>query len=398
MADPLGVVGGGFKTASPPPSSPAPAPPKHKKRPGQPDRDVIIFFADRPRDAKPVLDLPDINTLPENQQTVEMLIDCGKFRMAASLSRLLLDTTSLQDVSKRRKLTFHLAISYVRLHKFREAKELVVGAKVKGTSDPFNLSLLRCEISHYLGDNEEAVRKLFALKHQLMSKQGECLASGRELRLLNERIISYLVLGGRLELALEILRGEQAERAKKADSNTESKFGDMFLTEKLTEAKILLKIGDVKGAHELVEEYASAGGADAVELAHTRALILTADSHFEQAIKILQPYVELHGVTDNADSPGLMLKTPQDRALHVDLVNNYAVCCLFSNKIHLAITVLEAAVRTDPFQSLNLKVIQNLVALYDLCSMLHSKTVLRKVVGIYGGDDVIDACRRLNLW
>jgi uncharacterized protein HemY len=35
---------------------------------------------------------------------------------------------------------------------------------------------------------------------------------------------------------------------------------------------------------------------------------------------------------------------------HIEVVNNYAVCCLYVNKINAGITALEALIRHDPIR------------------------------------------------
>uniref|UniRef100_A0A7S2TJY5 Coatomer subunit epsilon n=1 Tax=Lotharella oceanica TaxID=641309 RepID=A0A7S2TJY5_9EUKA len=157
----------------------------------------------------------------------------------------------------------------------------------------------------------------------------------------------------------------------------------------LRRAKILLKIGDLKRAREATEEYSKMVQnlkLPTTALTEMRALLLTAESQFKDAMEILIPLVQMTGANRGGG------------VASADVVNNFAVCALFTNQITLALDTMEMAVRADPFQCLNLGMVQNLVALYDLCSMKDQKALLRKLVDRYAADDVAEGCRRNNLW
>mmetsp|Transcript_13803 Transcript_13803/g.19142 ORF Transcript_13803/g.19142 Transcript_13803/m.19142 type:complete len:155 (+) Transcript_13803:173-637(+) len=154
-------------------------------------------------------------------------------------------------------------------------------------------------------------------------------------------------------------------------------------------------MGNVKGATKVLEECEKSCSSSSssslknnegksysrerAQLIEMRALLLTAYSRFEDAHKILSPLIESGFAS-------------------MDAINNYAICSLFTNKIAVAIESLEECVRTDPHQALNMAIVQNLVSLYDLCSLRSKKAVLRKLVDRYASDPVAEACRRLSLW
>jgi len=342
------------------------------------DREIALFFADGTAPPPKKFQSSDF---PESEDSVKRLIDAGRYRVAIRMCRQLIEENNKSDGDKIKLghcIRSHLAVCHFRLGEYEEAREVVINGSDSNNnktvpppfssfeSQPFNLHVMRCELAHYLGDNDEAVRAFFQLRERITrDKEGTSSSSSsskqtlKQLSIINEKIVSYLILGSKLRLALHI--ASKAAAAAKQSS--------------LICAKILLKMGDVKRARKKVEEYAKEKSfplssssslktnekkeysKERAQLTEMRALLLTADSRFEDAHKILSPLIDSGFAS-------------------MDAINNYAICSLFTNKIAVAIQSLEECVREDPFQGLNMAIVQNLVSLYDLCSLRNRKAVI----------------------
>mmetsp|Transcript_21975 Transcript_21975/g.32745 ORF Transcript_21975/g.32745 Transcript_21975/m.32745 type:complete len:445 (+) Transcript_21975:10-1344(+) len=401
---------------------PTNAPPSLPSRRQEHSDRVESFFADRPQNAQPSLSLPNLNTLAENEATVKKLMASGRYRMAAKMARLLLDTTSSEDALLKLNLRYYLGCCHLRLKNTKEATDAIkLGSSKKGGFENFDLALLRCELPHYLGKTADTVENLCKLRGDLVSQRSSIQEFQQKWNLLNEKIVSYLILSSKLELAL-LMVDAKATDEKGGIIEVKGEEKTMILYRK---CQILLMVGDVEAAEKLLETVKRVAGVEAKKstasqhtlerIAELEALILTSKSKYVEAMKVLAPFVQLYSPTvtsspyslSNAKREaefgidqklGTLLKVKEGSTVNVDIVNNFAVCALFANQIELAIRIMEAAIRTDPFQALNVQLIRNLVALYDLCSFPTKKSLLRRLVSLYAADDVAEKCKGLNLW
>jgi hypothetical protein len=76
---------------------------------------------------------------------------------------------------------------------------------------------------------------------------------------------------------------------------------------------------------------------------------------------------------------------------HLDVVNNFAVCCLYvPDGIAAGIAALEGLIRADPIANIRESVLSNLRALYDLSSSNPAlkRRMLEGLILMYGSDDL----------
>lgn len=141
--------------------------------------------------------------------------------------------------------------------------------------------------------------------------------------------------------------------------------------------RALLQLGDLDGAREAFRQAAAMpppdalGDAQATQVQHdlNRALLLVASCEYPRAMGVLKD---------------LMQRAPDDTSV----VNNYAMCALYSNNLRTAVDTLEALVRRDPIKHTTEAVLGNLKALYDLSSTnpARKQRVLEALLERYGED------------
>ncbi len=329
------------------------------------DQELAAFFADRPADAKPSLERPNIGTMPETEATVAELMRRGRYRDALRVTRLLTDTTSPRQIDSKQRLLAHSAAAYMRLNEFKNAQTLLKrgGSTVWSPSEPFNLQLMRCELPHYLGHPEETERLLSSLLDRVESERADRKDPAAQARRVRAKMISYLVVRQKHPAAIQLIDAALGETPGDAD----------LLSRKI---KILLKMGDVKGAAAATDALGKSIGMTDPRSREARAYLLISESKFADAMALLE--------IDN--KPGSPSASPE-------AINNYCVCALFLNKIDVAISTLEACVRANPFRALTRTVVQNLCAVYELCSMPTRKRLLGRIVEAFAADDVIEATK-----
>ena len=78
-----------------------------------------------------------------------------------------------------------------------------------------------------------------------------------------------------------------------------------------------------------------------------------------------------------------------DDPLYGTLLNNYALCALYSNNIQFSVLTMENLLKRDPRHAVHEAIITNLCTLYGLASSRpeSKKKVLQKIVLEYGPDD-----------
>ena len=124
-------------------------------------------------------------------------------------------------------------------------------------------------------------------------------------------------------------------------------------------ARVLLGVGDVHGAKlALARAGTRSDDSAALRLAH-EALLLAAESRFEQAAMRFDAAAHL---ADQKDA------TPYERNISAFAANNAAICLLHLGRCDEALAKLESCLRADPKMALDEGVVVNLATLYDLTS------------------------------
>lgn len=145
---------------------------------------------------------------------------------------------------------------------------------------------------------------------------------------------------------------------------------------------VLLQLGDVKSAQLSFAAAAKARGETVDEQVDTlvdRALMLIANNNFSEAYIVLQK-AQAH--------------QPQNPVV----INNMAVCLLYTGRLRAACHLLENAIASSPDRYVHECILVNVCTLYDLESSrsLQKKSGMLEIVGRHAGDGFNVFCLKLQ--
>lgn len=126
-----------------------------------------------------------------------------------------------------------------------------------------------------------------------------------------------------------------------------------------------------------------------------QVLLDIADSAFETAYNSLAALLNNRNIllTDTGGDVKEGQTTTEQQSSGQDMVvllNNFAVCCLYTNRVSQAISTLESLVQRDPIKYLCAAVSTNLAVLYRLSTSKHmaKQHMLTALAYLYGSDDL----------
>lgn len=145
---------------------------------------------------------------------------------------------------------------------------------------------------------------------------------------------------------------------------------------------VLLQLGDVKAAQASFAAAAEARGEQLDEQVDTlvdRALMLIANNNFNEAYHVL------------LKAQALQVQNPV-------VVNNMAVCLLYTGQLRAACQLLESAIANAPDSYIHECILVNVCTLYDLESSrsLQKKSGMLEIVGRHAGDGFNVFCLKLQ--
>ncbi|CAG5073721.1 Similar to Trappc12: Trafficking protein particle complex subunit 12 (Mus musculus) [Cotesia congregata] len=280
--------------------------------------------------------------------------------------------------------------SLVKLHGL--SKLMVVRCKPIKYS-PGNILLLLGELPIYWGDSKEAIDnlyKLLATIEQILKnlelglseeggqakfteserKDSTRLWTGRKSRVLIS-IVNCALSVKNFSLAIDVLEdlcaenwtAEQLEILKSSCGRVYLFLGDVAAAEKIFAGIKELRDGNSPTMRELID----------------RGLMAVAQNSFQDAYNCFK-------IASASDPSNVML------------INNMAVCLLYSGQLKAAVQLLEAAVMRNPIKSLQENVLLNVSTLYELHTThcKQSKLQLLRQMNRYKGDAADISCLKLT--
>lgn len=331
--------------------------------------------------------------VPQDESGCEKLADAGSWKDVASLAATLLQRDGLKP-SETLRLKTMLCTSHIKLERFKEAANLIekigplfgpdklyssypdIYPEKTGSMVPLNLHLLAAELPSYQGDVGTTIDNLCKTVDLLEDyisfqekKQSErdsvfydpsvsvsLLRAQRKsvlLRVVNFHLLCKPVSGH--QTGIELL--QMLIREEPTDPNLYSFLGRLYL-----------QIGDVMMGEKVLKE-ADRQGLTPLESTLNRSLIHLGHLDYQEAFEELRPALS-------------------QRNVPCAVVNNFAVCALYCNKLDQAVQSLERLVRENPTKNLTPTVLSNLQILYDLSSSnsKFDKRVLDEIVSFYASD------------
>lgn len=344
--------------------------------------------------------IPPSRTVPSATHDVrglQTLAEAGCWREVVKLGEELLGVADREASSATTtptlppdvvlRIHFYVAAAHTRLRRFKAASSAITRAGPFFASDkfyesfpklyptrrgnmvPFNMHLLRAELNHFQGQTRQCLELLAELLAYVNTQMATVrpysdakdknsavppisppstveYSTWRErAKIVQLRMASFHLHEPDYATAIKIL----------LDLHVEWPSDRSILT---SLGRIYLQYGDVNAA-ELVFQHVAALARQAAPPSDT--LIDDVDVNLNRAL-LLMARCDYAAALEQFS--GLVKRSPSNDIL----LNNFAVCALYTNKVADAVSLFEDLIRVDPYRNLREVVVSNLRVLYELSS------------------------------